>query len=63
MVINSKGMDYQALNERIKACDDADITIGSCLGQRFIAAGLANKNITIEGTPGTRWARIYTART
>ncbi len=52
MVINSKGMDYQTLNERIKACDDADITIGSCLGQRFIAAGLAGKNITIEGTPG-----------
>ena len=52
MLIDAKNIDYQVLNQRIKDCDDADITIRNCLGQRFIAAGLSGKNITIEGTPG-----------
>lgn len=52
MVIDSKNLDYAELNDRIKNCDDDDITINNCLGQRFIASGLSNKKITIEGTPG-----------
>lgn len=52
MVIDSKNMDFQTLNSRIKGCEDPDITVSNCLGQRFIASGLAGKNLTIEGTPG-----------
>lgn len=52
MVIDAKNMDFETLNQRIKSCDDSDVTINNCLGQRFIASGLAGKNITIDGTPG-----------
>lgn len=52
MVIDSKNLDFQELNRRIKTCESLDITVSGCLGQRFLAAGLKDKNITIEGTPG-----------
>ena len=43
-------IDYKLLNDEIRKADD--ITISNCLGQRFIAAGMSGKNITIEGVPG-----------
>ncbi len=51
MLIHAEGLDYRALNEAIRNAD-ADCSVGGCLGQRFIAAGMANKKITIEGIPG-----------
>lgn len=40
MLIDAKGLDYAALNKLIKSSDD-DCKIENCLGQRFIADGLA----------------------
>lgn len=52
MIINSKDMHFQVLNEQIREANDADITIENCNGQRYIGSGLDGKNITIQGTPG-----------
>lgn len=51
MIINASELDYHALNDAIRAGAD-DCTITNCLGQRFIGAGLSQKQITIHGTPG-----------
>ena len=51
MVINAKNLDYRTFNEnRRKAQETCFIT--ECCGQRFIAAGMSDKKISIEGVPG-----------
>lgn len=49
--INAKNLDYIALNELIKNSEEK-IEIDESQGQRFIANGLSNKEITINGTLG-----------
>jgi len=51
MLLDATDLDYAALNEEIKRCEDK-VQICNCLGQRFIGAGLSGKNITISGIPG-----------
>lgn len=51
MVIDALSLDYKDLNDRICA-SEVDCTISNCLGQRFIAAGMGKRTITIEGVPG-----------
>ena len=51
MLLNVKDLDYKALNEALRQ-NSGDITIENCCGQRFIAAGMTDKNITINGVPG-----------
>lgn len=52
MNINAKNIPYKTLNEQVRTSSDRDVTIEGCLGQRFIAAGLSDKRITIRGVPG-----------
>ena len=49
--INAEGRDYQVLNEQIREAGNS-CTITNCCGQRFLAAGMSNKEIAIEGIPG-----------
>ena len=50
-IINAANLDYRAVNEAL--CDaDKDCIIEGCCGQRFIAAGMSDKNLTINGIPG-----------
>lgn len=51
MLIDAVNLDYKELNEAIRA-NNGDCTVKGCLGQRFIAAGMDNRTITIEGIPG-----------
>lgn len=51
MIINAKNVDYKNLNEALRA-SETECEISSCLGQRFIAAGLSDKKIIINGIPG-----------
>lgn len=51
MLINVKGLDYKTLNDTLRESTD-DITLEECCGQRFIAAGMSDKRITINGVPG-----------
>lgn len=49
--IDAKELEYAVLNKAIRQSTE-DIELTNCLGQRFIAAGMSNRIITIKGTPG-----------
>lgn len=51
MLIDVKDLDYKDLNDKLRKAG-RDVTITNCCGQRFIAAGMSDKNITIQGIPG-----------
>ena len=51
MIINAKELDYRSLNNKLRV-GEQNITIRDCCGQRFIAAGMSDKEITIDGVPG-----------
>lgn len=50
-VINITNMDFKDVNEKIRK-SAGDCTLEGCCGQRFIGAGMAKKNIVIQGVPG-----------
>ena len=50
-VTNMDYLDYKKLNDKIRESSE-DCIIKGCCGQRFIAAGMSDKNITIDGIPG-----------
>ena len=50
-LIDAKNLDYKTLNEELRQTND-DCTIEGCCGQRFIAAGMSDKSLTINGIPG-----------
>lgn len=51
MKINVTSLDFNAINEKLRE-SDSTVTLQGCLGQRFIASGMKDKNITIDGIPG-----------
>ena len=51
MLLDAKGLDYKAINDNIRKTQGHCSIVGCC-GQRFIAAGMSDKNITINGVPG-----------
>ena len=51
MVVNAENLGYKEINEALRS-GEKEYTVNGVLGQRFIAAGMANKNITVTGTPG-----------
>lgn len=51
MIIDVTGLEFDALNEKLRE-SDSTVTLKGCLGQRFIASGMKDKTITIEGIPG-----------
>ncbi len=50
-VIDATDLDYKTINETIRKTDDT-CTVKNCCGQRFIGAGMSDKNISIQGIPG-----------
>ena len=51
MKVDVTKLEYREVNEKLRE-SDRECTLTGCLGQRFIAAGMADREITIEGTPG-----------
>ena len=51
MLINASSLSYRALNEAIRK-GGIECRIEGCLGQRFIAAGMDSRRISIDGIPG-----------
>ena len=49
-VIDAAQAGYKELNEQIRRVKDC--TVESCLGQRFLGAGMSDKKITLTGTAG-----------
>ena len=55
-IINAANLNYRAVNEAL--CNaDKDCMIESCCGQRFIAAGMSDKNISMAFQE-THWVPI-----
>lgn len=53
VVINvNEKTNFQMLNKQIRDAGDRQIQLNGCIGQRYIATGVADKDITIHGTPG-----------
>ncbi len=53
MVIDiNENLDFRTLNEKIRSSGDRAILLNGCIGQRYIATGVSEKDITIHGTPG-----------
>jgi len=51
MMIDAKNLSYKQINEALRE-QDGEFELDNCLGQRFIGAGMSDKNITINGVPG-----------
>jgi len=51
VVLNAKDLDYKTINDSLRGIK-GKCRLTGCLGQRFIAAGMSEPNITIEGVPG-----------
>ncbi len=51
MLLNAKNLNYRVLNEILRKVD-GDCNIIECCGQRYIAAGMSDQNITVNGIPG-----------
>ena len=51
LLLSAKDLNFDALNDIVRKSEN-DCVINDCLGQRFIAAGLSSKFITINGIPG-----------
>ena len=52
MNINASGLDYKELNEALRKAGRGKCSITDCLGQRFLAAGISECEITVSGIPG-----------
>jgi glutamate synthase domain-containing protein 3 len=50
-VINATSLDYKALNEILRK-PERNYVINGCCGQRFIGAGMSDRNIVINGISG-----------
>lgn len=51
MLIDVTNLDYKAVNDSLRDTKENCTLIGCC-GQRFIATGMSNLNIAIDGVPG-----------
>ena len=51
MIIEAKELTHRAINDALRD-SEGDCTVTGCLGQRFIAAGMSGRSITVEGIPG-----------
>lgn len=50
-ILNVNILDHQMINDSLRSTQE-DCTLINCCGQRFIAAGMSDKNISISGVPG-----------
>ena len=51
MIIDAEKIGYKEINDILRT-EKNRVTINNCLGQRFIATGMSNKKITVNGVPG-----------
>jgi glutamate synthase domain-containing protein 3 len=62
MNISALNLDFKELNNRIRASKEA-VNIDNCFGQRFIASGMTDKKLTINGTPGNALGAYFNGGT
>ena len=52
MRIDATNLQYSALNDAVRQSGERAVEIDGCIGQRYLGAGMAGKDITVHGTPG-----------
>ena len=52
MIIEANSMHFSDLNQKVRQASEQKIIINNCIGQRYIASGLEQKQIELHGTPG-----------
>lgn len=52
MLLDARNLEHKTLNQKVRGATGAEVSITGCCGQRFIAAGMKGRHITIEGVPG-----------
>lgn len=61
IVINAQGLGYRELNRELRG-GGSEYRIAGCCGQRFIAAGMSDKRIDIEGRSRQRTRGVFERR-
>ena len=51
MLIQAGGLNHKELNEKIRA-EAGHVVVEGCIGQRFIAAGMSERELDLYGIPG-----------
>lgn len=51
MEVDVRNLDYKEVNDMLRE-QGGDCKLTGCLGQRFIAAGMSGRSVTLEGVPG-----------
>ncbi|MBO7519508.1 MAG: glutamate synthase [Clostridia bacterium] len=51
MIIDAKNLKHKEINDALRG-REKEYTLENCIGQRFIAAGMADRSVTVKGTPG-----------
>ena len=51
MLIDTKNLDFRAVNDAIRRAG-GEVELTGCLGQRFLCAGMSNVSVRIGGVPG-----------
>lgn len=51
MMIDAKKLGFKEINQALREAK-TDTKVANCLGQRFIAAGMSDLAVTVEGIPG-----------
>lgn len=51
-IIDATDLDFRTLNHLFRYETDDEFLVKNCLGQRFIAAGMSDKKITLNGITG-----------
>lgn len=52
MILEVKDLDFKTLNRVLRDASDRECVLAGCRGQRYIGAGMADKDITVDGIPG-----------
>ncbi len=52
MEVDVRGLSQSEIATLIREADGEALTLKGCIGQRYIACGMKNVNLTITGTPG-----------
>ncbi|MGN0996443.1 MAG: glutamate synthase, partial [Candidatus Ventricola sp.] len=63
MKLDAAGIDYQQLNETIRACADSEVELTHVNGQRYIACAAKKRRFTVHGTPGNGLAQYMDGAT
>ena len=51
MNVNANGLEFREINDAIRKAGKS-VTLTDTIGQRFIAAGMSDKTVTVNGVPG-----------